>query len=396
VRTFTGLTALFFAATAGMAAASCSADPTQVRVRIRTTVPCDQLNGVVINAAGDPKAVEERVKQGFLDATTDKGQCDANGDIGTVYLVPGQNRAALVVRAGYGTRVPSECQPPNYDGCIVARRTIPYVDQTTLTITVNLDPNCLNVPCGVLSTCSSGKCVSSEASVCNGGECGLDPAKGKPEDERNGGTADGGGADASPGVDGGGADGGGSVDGGSVDGGSVDGGQPGLDSGGGDSGPTDAGSPADASDAGGPTDGGSDGAITPSDGGVGTPGRVRCVFVNNPQLTVAQETLFCQPDELCTAMVGDFSGACNGPFMDGLKLMCTRSSECLPNKSCWLAEPVGPNGPLITTCAPTGNALVNHRRVCDPGGACPAGGGICMPVPVGPGMPPKPILYACQ
>ena len=82
------------------AVASCNAEPTQVRVRIRTTVPCAQLNGVAINAGSDPAVVEERVKLGFADATTDKSQCDAQGEIGTVYLLPGKSRASLVVRAG--------------------------------------------------------------------------------------------------------------------------------------------------------------------------------------------------------------------------------------------------------------------------------------------------------
>lgn len=359
-----------------VALASCSAEPTQVRVRIRTTVPCAQLNGVAINAGSDPAAVEERVKLGFTDATTDKSQCDAEGEIGTVYLLPGKSRASLVVRAGYGTQKATECTADNgYKGCIVARRSISYLDRTTLSITIELDPDCLDVPCGLLSTCSKGQCVSSEA-VCKGNECNPDPAARVPGDER-------------PGTDAGGVDSGGTTDGGEEAG-------TGTDSGlAGDAGQPDGGAFPDAADGSAPIDAGGDAPFTPADGGTGTPGRVRCRFFDNDQIALSADAMqLCAPAQRCTAMMGDPSGSCDGPFDDGLNLMCTRSSECPLGKECWLKGSVVPNGaPLITTCHPVGLVVAEHVRVCEPGGAvCPN----CVFVPYGPGFPPKPILYACQ
>jgi len=357
-------------------------------VRIRTTVPCAQLNGVAINAGSDPAAVEERVKLGFTDATTDKSQCDAQGEIGTVYLLPGRARASLVVRAGYGTQKATECTADNgYKGCIVARRSISYLDRTTLSITIELDPDCLDVPCGLLSTCSKGQCVSSEA-VCKGNECNPDPAARVPGDER-------------PGTDAGGVDGGGTSDGGEEAG-------TGTDSGQSEAGPLIADSGFDAPAETG-TDGGTvgpDGSTPPVDAGLDGAlplgaGSPRCVFKDDGKPR-AKSNLTCFEGLRCCGSVdvNACSSLDNCDPQGQLLLECTLPSECPANKTCKLnGMPDGdgilrlPSGPPLRTICMGNPALDGVFDVCNPDLGC-TGGRNCTPVPGGPNG--KVILYACQ
>lgn len=147
------------------AAEACLA-PTQVTVVVETDVPCGELKGVTLTVSDRPEGAETK---GFVTAET--GECQAGGRVGTLVLTPSDSgRAAVVVVAGV-TRPARACNAANgYEGCIVARRLVSFIDHTALVVPIRLEVDCLNVPCNAISTCSKGKCVSSETS-CDGADC---------------------------------------------------------------------------------------------------------------------------------------------------------------------------------------------------------------------------------
>jgi len=204
--------------------------PTQARVVITTTTSCaDVAAGVAIVVKDRPVAAEAALLSGFVTTTTKACQ---GGTIGDLVLAPGESTGAIVVTARYKGQDSATCRPPDYKDCIVARRAFSFVDHETLTIPISLDPDCVNVPCDAISTCSKGKCVSSSAS-CSGGSCAVDPSVPVTPDAggllpdgavppsdagaRDGEASEGGGdaAGGDAGDDGGGdGDGGGGIDGG--------------------------------------------------------------------------------------------------------------------------------------------------------------------------------------
>lgn len=199
--------------------AACRA-PTQARVVITTTTSCtDVASGVAIVVKDRPIAAEGALLSGFVTTTT---KACSGGTIGDLVLAPGESTGAIVVTARYRGQDSATCRPPDYKDCIVARRAFGFVDHETLTIPITLDPDCVNVPCDAISTCSKGKCVSSSTS-CSGGSCAIDPSAPPvipdaggllpdgavpPADAgRDGESSDGGGGDGSGGDDGGDASG---------------------------------------------------------------------------------------------------------------------------------------------------------------------------------------------
>jgi hypothetical protein len=309
--------ALALAASACAAVASCRA-PTQVQLILKTDVPCQQLNGVIINVGSDAVVLENQLG-GYFDAEVDLTKCQADGTLGTIYLAPGSDRGVVLVRAGYGTKQAVQCGPPLYKDCIVARRRFSYVDNITLTLTVKLDPDCLNVPCGALSTCASGKCIESFVSSCKDNACEPDPLARRPQDESDAGPGDAGSPDGS--VDAGFTPTDASVppDDSSTDASSTDGDvadAPGPD------GATDAGQSEGGPDAGGPADG-------------GAPGSVQCgFFVGQDATYYAASPVGCM-GRCCGALLPAFSGgfcepiAC--PFVATARtydFQCDDPSDC--------------------------------------------------------------------
>jgi len=163
-----------------LAIAQACAAPTQARVRIRSTLTCDQLNGVNIVVGPSSEVAEARVGERAVNTTARDCVADPSGsfvDLGTVVLAPGEERGAVVVVAGTknllgvppraadlcGVRSPSG--QGDYKDCIVARRRFSYVDNKTLEFTITLDNACINQPCDAATeTCSAGKCVTAELS----------------------------------------------------------------------------------------------------------------------------------------------------------------------------------------------------------------------------------------
>lgn len=160
-------------------------EPTQVTLEVRiATATCAEINGTAINIGIRPADTEEKVRSKFPNAqTTD---CDgATSRIGTLVVTPSEDdRASVIVVTSYGKRGdPTECQPPDYRDCIVARRQFTFTKHRRLSLPITIDPTCVNVPCDAFSTCRKGSCFSSEAETCEGaGDC-LEPGE-----TANGGT----------------------------------------------------------------------------------------------------------------------------------------------------------------------------------------------------------------
>ncbi len=150
-----------FVLLAGWASEACR-DPTQVTVDIRTLgIPCASLKGVKIVIARAPKDAEDRMALGSLSAEVARGQCDGER-VGRLVLTPSGAKGAVLVAARVSDDATSTCRPPDYKGCIVARRSFTFLDHVSVTLPMTLEVACADVPCDVVSSCRSGTCVSSE------------------------------------------------------------------------------------------------------------------------------------------------------------------------------------------------------------------------------------------
>lgn len=179
------LAAATFAAAAIALVPGCQ-EPTQVTVDVRlVTAQCSEIHGTAITVGVEPADTEERIRSRFPTAQT--SDCDpATRRIGTLVVTPSDaERASIVVVAAYGARRdPTECQPPDYAGCIVARRRFSFSKHRRLTMPVTIDPECANVPCDAFSTCRKGRCFDAEIAPCDGADC----AQNEPGATPDGGT----------------------------------------------------------------------------------------------------------------------------------------------------------------------------------------------------------------
>jgi hypothetical protein len=140
-------------------AAGCQ-DATEVSIEAYTDVT---VPGVTTTfTVGAPGEVE------YADITTEATEpVGAGGFVGSLTVVP---RAAkdgwLAVKVVMGVRRGSrDCVPPEYQGCIVQRRKLPFVPHMRLRLPIRLDLRCLDVPCDADTTCNAfGVCVSAEVS----------------------------------------------------------------------------------------------------------------------------------------------------------------------------------------------------------------------------------------
>lgn len=164
---------------AGVVTVVACQEPTQVTIEVRlATAKCTEIHGTAINVGVQPSDTEEKVKSKFPNAqTTD---CDdGTNRIGTLVITPGgEERGSVIVITSYGNRRdPTECQPPLYTDCIVARRQFTFTKHRRLSMPITIDPTCVNVPCDAFSTCRKGSCFASDAEPCEPGEKCLEPGE---------------------------------------------------------------------------------------------------------------------------------------------------------------------------------------------------------------------------
>lgn len=183
-----------FAGTVAIAAPGCQ-DATQVDLDIRmsTRAKCSEIRGTAITVGVEPSQTESRVRESYVHASTK--QCDeVTRAIGTLVVTPGDDgdRASVVVVVAYDPKIsgPEACQPPGYDGCIVARRRFNFAKHKRLTMPITIDPECKDRACDAFSTCRQGFCFSSEVdtSAPSGGGGGAGGQILEPGETPDGGT----------------------------------------------------------------------------------------------------------------------------------------------------------------------------------------------------------------
>lgn len=159
-------------------AASCR-EPTQITLRITTSEKCADLTGVQIVVGPDADIAQGRFAKHSPAAVTH--DCTASGTtnlIGTLVVTPGQSAGIVIVAAGVtqgGVEGPEPAACADKDSekhCIIARRSFSFIDHTSLTLPIDLDPLCVGKVCDPASTCFKGSCVN-DAVGCQGDACGL-------------------------------------------------------------------------------------------------------------------------------------------------------------------------------------------------------------------------------
>lgn len=342
--------ARFFAAisiTAGLVAVVACQEPTQVTVDVRLdTAKCSEIHGTLINVGVFPEDTQDKVKQRYPNAqTTD---CDeASARIGTLVVTPSDaERGSIIVITSYGPKHdPTECQPPLFTDCIVARRQFTFTKHRRLSLPITIDPTCVNVPCDAFSTCRKGACFPSEAEPCGAGERCLEPGE----------TA-GGGTDLDAAVT--------------------------PDAPGNDTGPgPDSGADADASQSDGPlsdgplvdgpplVDGAPDGPTAPDSAvdagpGVTCDGNNRIICPPVPMACVPTGTNACCRSSMpgnpveCAAKSGDIC-----PSSHPLGRYCCSTADCGPNEEC----PAGMPGQVRQCCS-----TVDSGQALGPAPTCAA------------------------
>lgn len=127
---------------------------TQVKVKVWTDLPCEQVRGRgTALTAGSPEEDLETKPPARVSL-----DCDPNtGALGELVIVPtGDEREAefafKIVTAVTAASV-DNCQAPAYDGCIVARRVLRYVSNTTLYLDVLMRASCEGIECNSRTTC---------------------------------------------------------------------------------------------------------------------------------------------------------------------------------------------------------------------------------------------------
>jgi hypothetical protein len=156
------------------AAASCRA-PTEVTLVLSTDVPCAMLTGtsITVGTAADVETSQPVTVTNACEPST--------GNIGTFVLIPesGSDEAfAVRIVSAVGGLI-ANCTPPDYTGCIVARRELAFIPHTPLTLPIEMTAQCLDISCTgsntVVETCSGGTCKSAMVNCATSGACQSTP-----------------------------------------------------------------------------------------------------------------------------------------------------------------------------------------------------------------------------
>ncbi|HEU4410431.1 MAG TPA: hypothetical protein VFS43_34570 [Polyangiaceae bacterium] len=171
-------------AVATIAAGGCQ-EATQIRLNVKTNLPCSRLNNAAIAVGSDgndlARKVAEQGDYAFAHHQVGPGGLCRDGaggfnEIGMTVLVPGGQADAPVafqIVLGIDKPVaPSLCVAGN-ESCVSASGSLKYVPNRALDVPVTLFEVCLGVVCDPGSTCyEAGKCVSN-AVTCLSGPCDL-------------------------------------------------------------------------------------------------------------------------------------------------------------------------------------------------------------------------------
>jgi len=164
-------------------------DPTQATIEITTNATCGGEGGAASDAqafheAGLVAGTSQVVRSAALQTSTDACTEGSNGiaTVGSMVLYPRDDArfASLVVVGAIGNVTAEDCLErirsgsPDVTSCIIAKRSVAFIEHEDLHVPILLDRSCAGVVCGEEETCvvQAGKpaCVSAET-VCVGNEC---------------------------------------------------------------------------------------------------------------------------------------------------------------------------------------------------------------------------------
>jgi len=131
-------------------------EPTQVTLEISTDAECTDVRGTTIGV-GKLVALENK------PAVAETAACSSSGRIGSLVVVPsGDKDEEVTIRVVTGVgKSPEACVNDGFKGgCIVARRTMRYLPHTPLNLPIEMNVDCLDIPCEATETCFKGQCVS--------------------------------------------------------------------------------------------------------------------------------------------------------------------------------------------------------------------------------------------
>jgi formylglycine-generating enzyme required for sulfatase activity len=130
--------------------------PTEILLEVTTDAQCADVHETAIYV-GTVAAVDS-------SRSAAKTNACRSGRIGSLVITPkssDDDEVAIKVVTGLQPRLAEECAGGG-QGCIVARREIRFVPNTTLKIPVVMRQSCAGVSCGRDETCVDGKCYSAK------------------------------------------------------------------------------------------------------------------------------------------------------------------------------------------------------------------------------------------
>ncbi|NOU29435.1 MAG: hypothetical protein HOO96_16145 [Polyangiaceae bacterium] len=171
-------TVLGLAATAVLGAAACQS-PTQMRMVLRTDLPCGTptsaapyaLNDLSIFVASNDATLRERIQAGTPSAYLSACTRGPGGELGTLYLTPDGSDIGMVAvmaglvhgGAGATTRQSAQtCTSASQENCLLSTRRFRYSTHQTGVVPVLLEASCVNhrPECAPGQTCRAGACAS--------------------------------------------------------------------------------------------------------------------------------------------------------------------------------------------------------------------------------------------
>ena len=140
-------------AAAGVCLVVACLDPTELRLRVLSTVPCDALE-IAISTGDTTRPVA--TKRGCADASASPAY------VGSLVVVPSGRDGAVTIEvmAGVG-RSAQSCVDAFGQGCVIARRSVRQLAHRALTLPILIDARCDARFCDGTTTCVEGVCVPS-------------------------------------------------------------------------------------------------------------------------------------------------------------------------------------------------------------------------------------------
>ena len=146
------------------------ATPTAIIVDVYSDLDC--ANGAQVVLIGAPSLDALSSSAPTANATRCEPQSDGTYYRGKVVLVPSttDETVAFAIATRTGGADPSTCLASGGD-CIVAKRSIGFIQHNELSARISLRASCLGVVCAPGDTCDNGQCIGAHVSCSSGGSC---------------------------------------------------------------------------------------------------------------------------------------------------------------------------------------------------------------------------------